>query len=137
MSIEFAEISTGGTFFKPADFQGIDAFLIEVERFTRQVPTNFGPKDTAIATLTCFKGFDGEPSVNPAMQIQQTALAKNLAELVGKATIVKMGQGVAKNGNNPPWIWTPVEPESKAKVIEYVKAREAKIQADVESAPAF
>lgn len=138
MSIQFAEVATGGTFFKPADFStGVTAFLIEVERFDRQVPTNFGPKDTAIATLTVFRGFDGEPQVNPAMQIQQTALAKGLADLVGKATIVGMGQGVARNGNNAPWIWTPVDAEAKAKVIAYVTEREAKIAADVESAPSF
>lgn len=137
MSIQFAEMSTGGTYFKPADFQGVDAFLLEVEAFNRQVPTNFGPKDTAVVTVTAFRGFDGEPAVNPAMQIQQIALAKNLENLVGKATIVGMGQGVAKNGNNPPWIWTPIENDVKAKVIAYVEKREAQIQADMDGAPSF
>jgi len=136
--VQFAEVSNGGgQFFKPADFQGVDAFLIEVEDFRRQVPTNFGPKDTAVATLTVFRGFDGEPAVIPASQIQQTALASALADLVGKATIVTMGQGKAKNGNNPPWIWTAIDAAPKAKVIDYVTKREAKIEADLNDAPDF
>lgn len=135
--IEFAEVSAGGQFFKPADFNGVTAMLLEVEDFRRQVPTNFGPKDTAVATVTAFRGFDSDPQVNNAMQIQQTALASNLADLKGKATIVALGQGKAKNGNNPPWIWTPVDADTKAKVIEYVKAREAKLQAEMDDAPDF
>lgn len=139
MSIEFAEVSSGGgSFFKPAEVAEVDAFLIEVQRFEHQRPTNYGPKDTAVANLSLFRGFETEPEVVLGSQIQQTVLAKDLQPLVGKATIVKLEQGKSsKPGQNAPWVWRPVDADTKAKVVEYVKKREANLAEAAASAPSF
>lgn len=136
MSIEFAEVSAGGSYIKPEELRDAKALLLEVERFERQRPSKYGPKDTAVATITAFRD-NQEPAVQAAVQIQQSILARDLQPLVGKATIVKLEQGKSSNGNNPPWVWRKVEDDIKAEVVAYVKEREAKIAAAADEAPDF
>ena len=52
--VQFADIPQSGTFFKPAEYANAAAILIEPTQFKRQVPTNYGPKDEATATLSVF-----------------------------------------------------------------------------------
>lgn len=137
MSLEIAQIPQRGSFFKPETFESADALLIVVERFEHQRPTpNYGPKDTAIATITVFK--EGtEPAVHNSVQIQQSILARDLEALVGKATIVKLDKGNKKPGQQAPWVWREVTPELQAKVVEYVRAKEAEVEAAKADAPDF
>lgn len=139
--MQFAEIPSSGGYFKAAEHVDDVALLIEVIRFAHQVPSNFGPKDTAYADVSVFAtqaALDaGTPDEQKNIAIQGTALAKDLEQLVGQATIVKLGQSNAKVGQKPAWIWKPVESATKQKVIDYATKREADVEEAAANAPGF
>lgn len=130
----FADVPTGGgQFFKPQDFDG-KVLLIETEDFKRDVPTGFGPKDEAVATITVFDSETAtEPSeVNESMRVQQTALASTLAARVGQKMVVKLGKGSAKPGKQAPWVFNTF-PAAYENVGAYVTKRDAALA----DAPSF
>ncbi|PSL04152.1 hypothetical protein CLV30_106157 [Haloactinopolyspora alba] len=130
--VQITNFAGGTSYFKPADESEAVAILIEPLSYERQRPTDYGPKDTAVARMTFFKSEvaleTGVPDeVRESVTVQQTALARNLEQYVGKGVIVTLGQGKAKPGMNPPWIWVPASPEVQAKVVEYVKGLEEEL----------
>jgi hypothetical protein len=144
MSLNFADVpQSGGGWFKPADHKDAVALLIEVKAFDRQRPTPNGPKDSALVDVTVFNtqaDIDaGAPShLQPGCRIEQTILARDLASLVGSATIVKLEQVESKKaGQRPAWVYRPTTAEAKQGVIAYATKREAEIQAALDSAPDF
>lgn len=143
MGIQIKDIpQQSGGWFKPADHTGTLAFLIEVEQFERQRPTQNGPKDSALTTITAFENQGaldaGTPTVTKGVRIEQTVLARDLEPLVGSATIVKLDQVPSKRpGGHPAWVWRPVDGDTRAKVIAYVEKREAEIEAALDAAPDF
>lgn len=139
MSLNFAEIpQQGGGWFKPKDHANAAAFLVEVKDWNRQRPTPNGPKDSALVDLTIFSTPDAEPTVIKGCRIEQTVLARDLENLVGQATIVKVEQiPASKPGQYPAWVWRPVDGAVKQAVIAYATKREAEVQAALDSAPSF
>lgn len=144
MGLPIKDIKTGGGgFFKPADYLDSVAFLIEVYQFERQRPGNYGPKDSALCDLTVFgtqESLDGgEPTeIRKGVRIENSLLAKDLEQVVGAATVVKLGQWQGKKaGAKPAWVWQQVSQDTKSKVVAYADAREAAIQAALDSAPDF
>lgn len=140
MALDIQDVpTTSGGWFKPKDHADAVAILIEVKSFEQQRPTPNGPKDSALVDLTIFASeaeLEGEPTVTKGCRIEQTVLAKDLASLVGKATIVKLGQHQGKSPN-PAWVWRQVDASVKAKVVAYAERREAELQAAVAAAPSF
>lgn len=144
MSLNFADVPQGGGgWLKPAEHLDALALLIEVKSFDHQRPTPNGPKDSALVDVTIFNteaDLDaGTPSFEAkGTRIEQTVLARDLAGLVGNATIVKLAQTEAKKpGQRPAWVWRQVPGDVKQKVIKYATDREAAIQAALDSAPSF
>ena len=137
MSLEIVSNLGGGEFFKPAEFEDAKALLLEPKSFDRQVPTpNYGPKDQVTTDITVFNtdlALDtGVPDdVIYGAKIQQVALVRSTKDIIGKGAVVTVGKGAAKPGQNAPWVFTPVDKDTQAKVVEYVKGREA----DLEDAP--
>jgi hypothetical protein len=135
---------TGG-WFKPEDGKSTEAvaFLIEVNDFKRQQPTNYGPKDTIYADITTFQTAEelekGIPSdVVKNTQIQQTVLVRDLVDLVGSATVVQLSLVPSKKpGQNPAWVWRTTSQATKDAVIKYATAREAAVAAALDDAPDF
>lgn len=122
----------GGSFIKPKELEGAKAILVEVTKFERQIPTDFGPKDQATADLTVFNtdasleaGVPDQTLSN--VKMQQTALARDLQNYVGQAVVVSLGTGNAKPGRQAPWIWVPVPADVQQKVADYAKERDAEL----------
>lgn len=135
--MQFAEISSGGSFFKADEYVNYDALLLEVTAFERNRPSGYGPKDTAHVDITAFR--DGE-KVHEAqgVMIQQTILARDLGPVEGKATIQKLEKGKSsKPGQNDPWVWRNPSDEAKQAVVAYATARTEAEKEAVADAPGF
>lgn len=144
MSLTFVDVPTmGGGWFKPSDHEDAAAFLIEVKRFERQRPTSYGPKDSAVCDITVFSSpaelEAGTPSEElKGTRVENTLLARDLADLVGNATITVLAQTKpSKPGQKPGWVWRPVTKAVRDKVVAYATKREAEVQAAIEAAPSF
>jgi hypothetical protein len=143
VSLNIVDLSPGNTFFKPDQYLGTPAILVEVKQFQSQVPTaKYGPKDTIIADLTIFTTdaelANGAPTVIKGAQIQQQYLVRDLQAIVGSATIVKLSQSKPKTaGQRPAWVWGLASPQHREQVLDYVNKREAEVQAALDSAPDF
>ncbi|MFD4542482.1 hypothetical protein [Streptomyces bauhiniae] len=144
MSLNFVDIpSTGGGWLKPNDVKDAPALLIEVNSYEAQRPTPNGPKDSALCDVTIFKdkaALDAlSPEINKGMRIEQTLLARDLAGMVGSATIVQLTQIPPKRpGAYPAWVWRPVSDASvRQAVIQYAEQREAAVTAAAAEAPSF
>lgn len=130
MALNFGDIATGGSYFKGDDYNHAVALLIEPTNLERQVPTNYGPKDTITADITVFgseEEIDNDGGqLNEGVKIQQIDLAKKLAHLVGGATVVTV-EKLEKSAKLPngAWVWRTVPADIKGKVIAYAERREA------------
>lgn len=144
MSITFAEVPSGGNaWFKAPDHGDDFALLVEVKGWERQRPTPMGPKDSALCDVTVFATeadlAAGKPSeILDSTRIEYTALARDLENLVGQATIATLEQVPSKKvGHKPAWVFRNPSNEIKLKVIEYATAREAALKEAVAAAPSF
>lgn len=142
--MDIIEFSGGGdrSFFKPKDEIDKAAFLIEVKEFVRQRPTNFGPKDGVRCTIHTFVTDEdakaGKAEVAEDALIEAGILVRDLAPLVGSATIVKLGVWTnTKPGGHDGWIFKPVDAAIRAAIVAYVEQREAARQAALDSVPDF
>ncbi len=132
MTVELANFDGGGSFFSPAKVKDAHALLVEPTHFVPQAPSQYGPKDQVTAKITVFRTAEelenGTPSeIMQGSKIQQTALAGNLANFIGKGVVVTVGQANSKAGQNAAWIWVTVSPEVQKKVAYYVGALEAEL----------
>ena len=136
--MQFAEISSGGSFFKPEEYTRYAALLLEVTGFERNRPTNYGPKDTAHVDITAFDAEGNQVADAQGVMIQQTILARDLAPIEGKATIQYLTKGTSsKPGQNAPWVWRTPEDSVKGKVMEWAKARVEAEKEALADAPSF
>lgn len=140
--MQFADLPQGaGAFFKPAEYADAVAILVDVKRFEAQRPGNFGPKDTVHADIFAFSSEAdieaGKASISQGALIQNGALVRDLAGLVGNATIVKLDKAFFKQVGKEGWVWKPVDAALKAKVIAYATKRQQELEAAMEDAPDF
>jgi len=133
----------GGGFFAPKKEVEGAVYLIEVERYEHQRPSQFGPRDSAVVNMTVFNtpaelDAGNASEVRKGHRIEQTILAGDLEGLVGAATIVTLGKASsAKPGQSPAWVWKVADDTTKAKVIAYAEKAEAARQAAISAAPDF
>ena len=121
MSTEFAA---------PAAAAGIDwnelnghLVVIEVESHETGIVTANGERDAIRATV---HDVDGQQTDEDVL-IFPKVLVSNLRPRVGQKVLGRVGQGVAKPGQNAPWILTDASTDQAAadKAVAYLKAREA------------
>lgn len=117
-----------GGFFKSEEW-GQAALLLEPTNFEPQRPTNYGPKDTVTANIVAFDEGGNVVKEVTGILIQQVALVSTLKQALGGATVAKLTQGKAKQGQRPPWIFVVPETDLKAKVAAFYNEREAQKQA--------
>lgn len=128
--MQFGDIAATGSYFKGDDYAHAVALLVEVKQLDRQVPTNYGPKDTITADITVFSSIEDidadNGTLNPAVKIQQTDLVRRISHLVGSATVVTV-EKLPKGPKLPngAWVWRQVDPEVKSKVVAYAQRRES------------
>lgn len=143
MAFETEDIpDSGGGYFKAEDSKDAVAHLIEVKGFEPQRAGNFGPKDSALVDMTIFHTQEDLDALTPSlirkgMRVEYTVLAKDLKDLVGKATIAVLSQSKPKPGQKPAWVWRQPNNDTKAKVQQYGEKREAELAAALEAVPDF
>jgi len=140
--MQFADIATGaGSFFKTADNLDAVAILVDVKRLEPQRPGKFGPKDAIHGDIHIFKdaaSLDaGTPEVLQGAIINQAPLVRDLADIVGQATVVKLEMTHFKNVGKDVAVFRTVDPLTKGKVVEYAKALQEKVAAEMDDAPDF
>lgn len=133
----------GGFFSAKPEMKEYAAFFVEVKDYEEQRPGQFGPKDSALVDLTVFATEAdltvGIPSeVREGVRIEYTVLTRDLKPVKGGATIVVLDQSVpTKPGQKPAWVWRQPSADVKRKVIAYVEARDAELEAALADAPSF
>ncbi len=142
MALPRKALGTGG-WFKPADHMKAVAILVEVHDFEYQRPGgNFGPKDSALCDITVFNSTadlkSGSAETTNGVRVENAALAGKLSGMVGFATIVTLGKGVAKGGNQAPYVWNEVTDAAViAQVEAFAEKRDAEITKAIADAPPF
>lgn len=130
--------NSGAPFFKPAEHEDDVAILVEVNKFERDRPGKFGPKDAIHATIHTF-ATDADVEAGKAevgdFIINNAALVSDLSDLVGEATIVKLGTAYFKNAGKDGPVWRDVDSGTKAKVVKYANEYEAALEAAIDEAP--
>lgn len=76
--------------------------LIEPKDFEKGVATSFGEKDAVRADVTVIDS-PSEPEEYPDALIFPGVLISQTRSLVGQKVLGRLGQGVAKSGQKPPW----------------------------------
>ena len=76
--------------------------LITVEKLETDIQTSFGPKDAIRGDVTVIDG-EHAGEVTRDTLIFPRALIGQLRPNVGKKVLGRLGQGVAKPGQQPPW----------------------------------
>ena len=145
----YVEGNTGGgaRWWKASEFTGAHAILIEVKDFKTNVPKSkpqvrvnqqtgqaetITHEDVAFANITVFDepgdlaAGNGTEYLN--VKINQTYLAKDLADFVGKALVKRVTTPPTKSY----LVWRQVEPDVVQAVGKYYDAREAKAKAITE-----
>lgn len=121
MSTEFAA---------PASATGIDwnelnghLIVVEVESHETGIVTANGERDAIRATV---HDIDGQQTDEDVL-IFPKVLVSNLRPRIGQKVLGRVGQGVAKPGQNAPWILTDAsaDPQAAAAATAYLAARAA------------
>lgn len=123
------DIPTNSAYFAPADALGAFAVLIEPLQFNEQIMTDNGPKNQVVADVTIFATAEAidasEAILKNGVKIEQTILARDLAGLVGSATVVTLRQLAPRNGNRGAWVFDPASVKAKQLVIAYLERRDS------------
>jgi hypothetical protein len=92
-----------------------------------QINTSFGPSTPARADVAVLDGAHKGETYSDTLVFPKV-LSSSLRPHAGKLVIGRLGQGVAKPGQSPPWTLTPAtdaEKETGRKYLEYAAAQAA------------
>ncbi|MFB4276061.1 hypothetical protein ACBJ59_12255 [Nonomuraea sp. MTCD27] len=99
---------TAGSNFKAKDHVG-HLLLIYVRELRTGIVTQYGPSDAISADVVVLTDQNG-PRVEPGVLFFQKPLIGSLRNEVGKDPVLaRLGQGVAKPGQDPPYILNPFD----------------------------
>ncbi|MGL5825574.1 MAG: hypothetical protein ACRCYU_12300 [Nocardioides sp.] len=144
MTFKLAPVPVGGgQYVKNEELAKAAALLIEPKRFEPMRPSGgtYGPKDTIHADVTIFATEadvqSAKPTeMKPGAMLQATLLVRDLQSLIGAATACTIEKKNFKGGTSG-WVMVDLPPAAQAKIVEYGTARNAQLDADVESGPDF
>lgn len=92
--------------------------LIDVIKVETQVPTTFGDSDAIRADIAVLDGADKGTEYDDVL-IFPRVLFRQLERFVGGKVVGRLGQGVKKPGQNPPWKLTAATDDEKATAAKY------------------
>lgn len=131
---EFASPGAAGGQFNVADHNG-HLLVVEVESYEQGVVTSLGEKDAVKATV---HDVDAQTTTEDAL-IFPKVLVGSLKGRVGQKVLGTLGQGVAKPGQNAPWVINDASGDAAAaaRATAYLAAYAAgQFAAPAETAPA-
>jgi hypothetical protein len=142
-----SEIGGGSAFFKPAEFEGAAALLIEPKSLQRDVDftpyqkTTVEQRDEVTADVTAFATEAdlkaGKGVEHKAMTFTHKAIVNRLGRAIGEAVVGKMGKEQFKNSAAPAWVVADVDDDTFALVEKFYDAREEAVKAALEDVPSF
>ena len=116
---------------RPVVAENADFYLIEVKEFEPERQTKYGPKDHVHVNLVEFKG--GTPNDRGRVSIGQGALVDPLKEIVGQATVLRLGTYYSEKYSKDVHVWRDPSAEDIKVATDYVKG----LEADADDAPDF
>lgn len=131
---------SGGSFFKPAEYQTALALLVEPKELHKDVPNEFKgkvqPRDEVVADITVFNNSEslekGEPSeIIKSTRVTHSMLTGTLSKMIGDPLIGIIRMIDTKAGSG--YAFRDAEGDAPDLVEAYYDKREAA----VESAPSF
>jgi hypothetical protein len=137
-------------FFKPEDFAGYVALLVEPKPGSHRVSKGkYGDTNNVDAKVTGFRtteaAKEGKPTVTKEFTINQTVLARDLMAILkdaeesgdpAPAQILVVKKHKPKSGNEC-WVFRLPDDDIYDSVSDYYANREAEIQAAMDNAPDF
>jgi hypothetical protein len=125
-------LSTNNPFRGPAASSGIQwdehlgrLLLIEPTAVEKGIATSFGEKDAVQADITVIDA-DDAPEVFPDALIFPGVLISQTRSLIGEKVLGRLGQGVAKSGQKPPWRLEDATDDDVATGMRYLDSRTPK-----------
>lgn len=96
--------------------------LIEPKAVEKEVQTSFGEKDAVRADITVIDA-DDTPAVFTDALIFPGVLISQTRPLIGEKVLGRLGQGVAKSGQKPPWRLEDATEDDIATGVRYLDSR--------------
>lgn len=125
-------MSTTNPFRSPAVSSGIQwdehlgrLLLIEPKELEKDIQTSFGEKDAVRADITVIDA-DDAPEVFEDALIFPSVLISQTRSLVGEKVLGRLGQGVAKSGQKPPWRLDDATEDDISTGMRYLESRHPK-----------
>jgi hypothetical protein len=104
-------------FAAPATPSGIDwsdlngrLLIIEPAELVNDITTNFGPTSAVRATITVIDGDKTGETYDDTLVFPKV-LQSQLKSKLGEKVLGRLGQGVAKPGQSPPWVLHEATPD--------------------------
>ena len=106
---------------RPADLNG-HLVAIEVHKFKAALDTAFGPKDAVEITV---HDIDDEYTYADVLWFA-TVLVSSLKSNVGCVVLARIGQGMGRPGQQPPWVLKDAtgDPDAVKKAESYLRSME-------------
>lgn len=103
--------------------------LIEPEAVESDIPTSFGDKDAVRAHITVIDAPD-QPEIYVSALIFPGVLVSQTRPLIGEKVLGRLGQGVAKSGQKPPWRLDDATDDDISTGMRYLDSRTPKKSAN-------
>jgi hypothetical protein len=101
-----------------ADLNG-SLLLIEVHNIEHDIPTTLGKKDAVRADVVVLDG-SGQGDTYPDCLIFPKGLQGQLRARIGQKVLGRLGQGVAKAAQSPPWLLSEATDADKRVGMAYL-----------------
>lgn len=141
-----SDIQGGGSaYFKPEEFKGAVALLIEPKSVQRDVPNTYAGqtknRDEVTADVTSFASESdlaaGKGVEFKDMTITHGGITNRLSRVIGEAVVGKLGKKQFEKSPAPAWVIDDIEDATYEKVESYYEAREAAVKAALADVPSF
>lgn len=138
-----SEIAGGSTFFKPAKYEDAPAVLFEARSVARDVPNTYKgvtkTRDEVTGDATIFETVadlsNGKGVELKGVTFTHPGIVNQLKNALNEQVVGQVGTKEFKNGDG--WAILDVDDATFDKVAAYYEAREAAVQAALDSAPDF
>ena len=95
--------------------------LIWVKEFREDIPTAYGPSDAIACDVHVLDGAKGGEKFESTLVFQKALIGSLRSAIGGEPVLGRIGQGVAKPGQSPPYILQPFTDADAALATGYIQ----------------
>ena len=103
--------------------------LVWVKEFREDITTTFGPSDAVIVDMHVLDGTKGGEKFENTMLFQKALIGSLKPAIGGEPVLGRVGQGVSKPGQSPPYILQPFTDADAAVATGYIQRMAKPFQA--------